>query len=116
MLNPSFWKSELSLIALNHSSITLLQNPSLNLQNQRRYEIPMGNAIRFPPKNKSAGHQSLCVTIFKESEDATQSRMQMKQSWSCIPMSILRKVCWIICLIIEAAALLFLLVIFCAAI
>ncbi|XP_020540408.2 uncharacterized protein LOC105647665 [Jatropha curcas] len=51
------------------------------------------------------------------SKDATQSHeLQMKQSVSCIPMSGINKVCWIICLILGAAALLVLLVILCAAI
>ncbi|KAJ9185864.1 hypothetical protein P3X46_005449 [Hevea brasiliensis] len=50
------------------------------------------------------------------SKDASQSRVQMKQSATCIPMSVLRKVCWIICLILGVAALIFLLVILCAAI
>ncbi|KDP23638.1 hypothetical protein JCGZ_23471 [Jatropha curcas] len=44
------------------------------------------------------------------SKDATQSHeLQMKQSVSCIPMSGINKVCWIICLILGAAALLVLL-------
>ncbi|OAY42131.1 uncharacterized protein LOC110622132 [Manihot esculenta] len=50
------------------------------------------------------------------SEDALESQMQMKQCGTCTSMSVLRKVCMIICLILGVAALLFLLVIICAAI
>eukprot|EP00257_Ricinus_communis_P013067 XP_015570424.1 uncharacterized protein LOC8289442 isoform X1 [Ricinus communis] len=50
------------------------------------------------------------------SEDATQSRMQIKPSGPFTPMSILRMLCWTICLILGAATLLFLLFILCAVI
>ncbi|XP_058002730.1 uncharacterized protein LOC131179884 isoform X5 [Hevea brasiliensis] len=89
----------------------------------QRGSLPVSNAkgISKPTESEDLDQMMPLLSednpeMLKPSEDATQSRMQMKQSWSCIPMSILRKVCWIICLIIEAAALLFLLVIFCAAI
>lgn len=50
------------------------------------------------------------------SEDTTQDQVQFKNSGSFISTSLIKKVCWTFCLILGAAALLFVLVIICAVI
>lgn len=50
------------------------------------------------------------------SEDTTQDQVQFKNSGSSISTSLIKKVCWTFCLILGAAALLFVLVIICAVI
>ncbi|KAJ6434285.1 hypothetical protein OIU84_017897 [Salix udensis] len=47
-------------------------------------------------------------------EDTTQDQVQFKKSGSLISTTLIRKVCWTFCLILGAAALLFVLVIICA--
>ncbi|OAY44170.1 uncharacterized protein LOC110620430 [Manihot esculenta] len=101
--------------------VSLYTSPS----SKRAGRVTVSNA-KETCKLTESGHQDHMMPFLSEddpemlkpliSEDASQSHMQMKRSGSCIPMSLLKKVCWIICLIIGAAALLFLLFIFCAAI
>lgn len=49
-------------------------------------------------------------------EDTAQDQVQFKKSGSFISTSLIKKVCWTFCLILGAAALLFVLVIICAVI